>query len=287
MARNRQRDEALEVTRRLARDAHVEVIPLKGVEGTLRVIPVATTVTITMSPRFGLERTLEKTEAARRAGYEVVPHLAARQVRDKAELAGIVKRLEDAGVRHLYVIGGDVADPAGDYASAGQLLADLADLEHGIGRVGVACYPEGHPRISGEALLRALCAKQPLAHYMVSQLCFDARALVAWLRGARAAGVRLPLRIGLAAPLQARKLMELSVKVGVGSSLRYLAKQHGFVRTLLSGSAYRPEKLLYEIGADLGSPELAIEGLHLFSFNQVAATVEWQRRIAGSPAGRT
>ncbi|HEY6791825.1 MAG TPA: hypothetical protein VI365_31365, partial [Trebonia sp.] len=71
-------------------------------------------------------------------------------------------------------------------------------------------------------------------------------------------------------------------QIGVGSSIRYLAKQHGFIGNVLKGGAYQPECLLLEMGDAVTSPELGIEGLHLFSFNQVEETVGWQRKIAAA-----
>ena len=100
----------------------------------------------------------------------------------------------------------------------------------------------------------------------------------------RGQGITLPLHLGLAAPMQVSKLLTLGPQIGVGSSVRYLAKQHGFIGNVLKGGAYRPESLLTEMGGALMEPELGIEGLHLFSFNQVGETVQWQQRIAGSPA---
>jgi len=266
--------------RSLARSAKIEIIPVKGYEQKLTELPTGTTVTITCSPRFGLERTLAATEFTAAAGYDVVPHLAARQVVDETELKEFVGRLEVAGVRNLYVIGGDAPEPAGIYSSSAELLDALGGLGHGLTSIGVACYPEGHPAIADDVLMAALLAKQPVAHYMVSQLCFDGGALLHWLRGVREAGITLPLHIGLAAPMQNHKLAELSLKIGVGSSLRYLTKQHGLLGNLLRGTAYRPEQLLVDLGPELASPVLNVERLHLFSFNQVAATAEWQQRIA-------
>ena len=106
---------------------------------------------------------------------------------------------------------------------------------------------------------RRLRTKQPLANYMVSQLCFDVEALRTWLRKTRSLGINLPLHLGLAAPMNARKLVELSVQIGVGSSLRYLSKQHGVIGHLFRGNSYRPETLLQRLGADLTSPEFNIE----------------------------
>ena len=168
------------------------------------------------------------------------------------------------------------------------VLQDLADLDHGLERIGVACYPEGHPKIPDGTLEGALLRKQAYATYMVSQLCFDARALTGWLRATRAAGIDLPIRIGLAAPLKTTRLLELSLKIGVGSSIRYLAKQRGFVGNLLVGGAYRPEQLLYAIGDDIAGGDLNVEGLHLFSFNQVDITTAWQRQFSAAlPGGPT
>jgi methylenetetrahydrofolate reductase (NADPH) len=267
----------------LIRAANIELIPLRGAQEKLNVVPAGTKITITCSPKFGLGRTLEYAELAVKAGREVVPHLAARQVAGKAELRDVVRRIDDLGITDLYVIGGDADEPAGRYRAAAEILEDLAGLDHGLKRIGVGCYPEGHPKISDDALLGALRRKQAYATYMVSQLCFDAKALVRWLRATRAAGIELPLRVGLAAPLKTTRLMELSLKIGVGSSIRYLTKQHGFVGNLLAGGAYHPEQLLYAIGDVLAAGDLNIEGVHLFSFNQVDITAAWQRRFPAVP----
>jgi methylenetetrahydrofolate reductase (NADPH) len=276
-----------ETVDRLVRTANIEVIPLKGAEAEVAALPTVTTVTITCSPKFGLERTLAHAEAAARTGHRVVPHLAARQVESPEALSAFLTKIWHAGITDLYVIGGDAEEPAGPYADAGELLDAIAESDHRPERIGVGCYPEGHPKISDEALLAALQRKQRHADYMVSQLCFDPEALVDWLQRVRGLGVTLPVRIGLAAPLKTSKLIELSLRIGVGTSVRFLTKQQGLVSNLVLGRAYEPEQLLYAIGEELADPELGVEGLHLFSFNQVAATAEWQRRVtAPTPIGR-
>jgi methylenetetrahydrofolate reductase (NADPH) len=113
---------------------------------------------------------------------------------------------------------------------------------------------------------------------MVSQLCFDAAALVGWLRRTRDAGIDLPLRIGIAAPLKAPKLVELSMRIGVGPSLRFLTKQRGFVGNMLIGGRYDPEHLLQDIGRVAAFDELGIDGLHIFSFNEIAGATAWQQQ---------
>lgn len=269
--------------RALIGNADIEVIPLRGVDEKLRAVPEGTTITVTCSAKLGLSRTLECAEQAVRAGFDVVPHLAARQLTSEEDLRRFTGRLRELRISELYLIGGDATPPAGPYDSSFQVLEAMQHMDHGLSRIGVACYPEGHPKISDAALLEALSAKQPYAAYMVSQLCFSPDVLVPWLRRLRRAGIRLPLHLGLAAPMQIRKLLELGPKIGVGSSVRYLAKQHGFIGNVLKGGAYQPESLLLRMGDAIASEELGIERVHLFSFNQVDATVQWQQRIAGSP----
>ena len=262
--------------------ANIEVIPLRGADEKALAIPTASTITITCSPKFGLERTLEHVIRARESGHRVVPHLAARMVEDEAQLQRFLGILSSVGVEDLYVIGGDGADPVGKYSEALHILEAIQELDHDLQRIGVGCYPEGHPNIADDALVDALHRKQPYADYMVSQLCFDAATLTGWLRTMRQAGISLPVRIGVAAPLQTRKLIELSLKIGVGSSVKFLTKQHGFVGNLLLGRSYTPEALISQIVEESGFDELGIEGLHLFSFNQIDATVEWQHGISAA-----
>ena len=77
-----------------------EVIPLDGVEEqVLAHVPVDVTVTITASPTKGLEPTFALAARLAAHGYEVVPHLSARLVRDERELGEIVARLRELGSR--------------------------------------------------------------------------------------------------------------------------------------------------------------------------------------------
>jgi len=263
----------------LARTGDLELIPLKSLQEQLPLVPKETTVAVTCSAKFGIGRTVDYAELLAKAGHRVRAHLAARQVADRAALAELVERFEGAGVKELHVIGGDAEEPEGKYTSALELMEDLSTMHHGF-VLSVACYPEGHPKIPEDVLFEALLAKQPYASFMINQLCFDARTLATWLASMRAAGITLPLRIGLAPPISPAKLLDLSLRIGVGTSVRYLSKQHGMLGSLLRGKFYRPEKLLGQLGEALVSPEMRIEGLHIFSFNQVEAALDWQRRVA-------
>jgi methylenetetrahydrofolate reductase (NADPH) len=267
------------VVNRLVQSADIEIIPLRSADEKLTAVPMDMTITVTTSTKLGQERTLEYAALAARRGYRVIPHLAARQILDEDQLREFVGRLRRSGITEVYVIGGDAHEPAGGYSSATELLEVLTEIEPDFDSIGVACYPEGHPSISDDALLGALRAKQPMVDYMVSQICFDARVLLDWLYRVRSDGITLPLHVCVAAPMDVRKLASLSVKLGVGSSVRYMTKQHGLISKLLPGSTYRPEEFLLDMTRARSFDDLGIERLHLFSFNQVRETVQWQRRL--------
>jgi methylenetetrahydrofolate reductase (NADPH) len=207
-------------------------------------------------------------------------------VRDRGHLREILARLDELRVESVFVPGGDAPAPVGDYHGALELLRDMAEIGHRIEDVGVAAHPEGHPHADEAELLRLLLAKQPLATYLVTQMCFDPGVLIAWLLRMRAAGVTLPAWIGLPGVVEIPKLIALSLRIGVGQSVRVLKKQKGLVGKLISARPYQPDDLLRGIHDYLDDPDLDIPGFHLFSFNNVETTERWRqatvRRFAGA-----
>jgi methylenetetrahydrofolate reductase (NADPH) len=90
-----------EALRALVGDADIEVIPLRSADEKLAAIPEGVTVTVTTSAKLGLVRALEFAEKAVRAGYNVVPHLAARQLTGEEELRRFTGRLSELGISQL------------------------------------------------------------------------------------------------------------------------------------------------------------------------------------------
>lgn len=158
----------------LLQSPRFEVLPLDGVEEEIREnLPTDVKVTVTASPRKGLEATLSLTERLAAAGYTVVPHLSARLVRDHAHLEEVIDRLHEAGVRELFVPAGDATEP-GEYHSAEDLLAAMGEYRFRFDRIGITGYPESHHLISDEETIRAMFAKAEMATDIISQICFDA-----------------------------------------------------------------------------------------------------------------
>ena len=152
----------------------------------------------------------------RQAGLEPVPHLAVRNFADARELEAFLARLGgEADVHRLLVIAGDRDQPAGDFRRAVEVIDGGILQRHGIRDIGIAGYPDGHPRIPQHDLDVALADKIAAAEavgigvHIVTQFCFEPQAILAWVRRLRSFGMEHPVRIGLAGPTSLSTLLRL------------------------------------------------------------------------------
>ena len=192
-----------------------EVLPFGDIEeAVLEHVPTDVKVTVTTSPKKGLEPTLELAERIAKHGYNVVPHLAARHVRDRGHLSEIVERLRAAGANDVLVMAGDADEPAGEFDGSAPLLRALAELGQPFRDVGITGYPESHAFISDDATIQLMFAKEEHATYIVSQICFDPEVTANWMGAVWERGTRLPIHIGLPAPVPRTKLLRVSARSG-------------------------------------------------------------------------
>jgi methylenetetrahydrofolate reductase (NADPH) len=213
-------------------------------------------------------------------GHSVTVHVAARMVRDRDHLDALLRGMAAAGADELFLIAGDADPPEGEFSSAVELAPIVAQHPQRPARIGIPGYPEGHPKISDEALQQALLDKSVNADYVATQMCFDPKALTAWVARQRELGITLPVYIGLPGKVSRTKLLELSARIGVGPSLDFLRKQRG-IRALLSRGS-TSDKLYDALAPALDDPRLGLAGFHIFTFNQLIDTFEWERAKAGT-----
>jgi methylenetetrahydrofolate reductase (NADPH) len=263
--------------RRLLTHARYEVLPTPSVEAkVLDSVPTTVPVTVTASPSMGLDRTIVMAERLTAQGYRVVPHLAARMISGRSELAELVDRLKAAGITNVFVPGGD-ADTVGDYPDALSMLEDLTALGSPFEDVGVAGYPESHPTIHDDLTVQSMWDKRRHATYVVSNLTFDPAVVKDWLHRMRLRGISLPLLVGMPGPVDRTKLLGMATKIGVGDSTRFLVKQKGLMTRLVAPGGFTGETFLTRCAPTLGDPEAHVPGLHVYTFNQVAETEAWRR----------
>jgi len=258
----------------LLRRPRFEVLPLDGIEDEVRehLAPTDVKVTVTASPNQGLEPTLALAERLSGAGYQAVPHLSARLVRDRAHLEEITTRLQAVGVRELFVPAGDASQAAGDFAGAAELLTAMGPLRDRFAEIGITGYPESHHLIPDEETIQAMFAKAPMATCIISQICFDADVIAAWVAEVRRRGTDLPIWVGVPGRVDYAKLVRISMKIGLGESARFLGHHRGWMRRLMTRQ-FKPDALLH----GLASAQANVAGLHLYTFNEVARTERWRR----------
>lgn len=264
----------------LLREPKFEVLPFGDIDEYACALPAGASVTVTSSPKKGIGATLEWTNNLAQRGFEVAPHIAARSVRDTTHLENVVQRLVEAGVTDIFVPAGDNPEPAGEFTSSYELLTVLEEIGNPFANVGITGYPEGHHFLSEQTLWAALEKKRPYATYMVTQLCFDPGAIVAWVHDVRRRGIELPVEVGIPGAVTHQKLLNISLKIGVGDSIRFLRKTTGvlgFVKRLLTSSRYTPDDIVAGIAPY--THELSISGLHLYTFNQVEETETWRQEM--------
>lgn len=232
-----------------------ELIPLKNVHEQGEFLPQSSTISITCSPAKDIETTLELCENFLDKGHTTIPHFAARMVESEEHVTRIVKRVEALGIETVFIIGGD-ADQRGPFTDAPGLLRSFLDNNPSIKTVGIGSYPDGHPSIPESALAESLIKKQEmilesnLNGYMATQMCFEANTISSWLKNCRKLGVTLPCHLGLPGAVDIKKLINISLRLGVGISSRYLKKNRKSVFKLLSPRGYNPNRLIIPISND-------------------------------------
>ncbi|MFB6091676.1 MAG: methylenetetrahydrofolate reductase [Haloquadratum sp.] len=265
----------------LLSEARFELMPFESFDDEIEELPEGTSIAITTSPQLGIERTIEKSEQAAEAGYEVIPHVAARYVEDRDQLDEIARRLREVGITDIFVPGGDREEPAGEFESAHDLLVALEDLPYSFEEVGITGYPEGHDFLSDETLAEAMEKKAPYATYIVTQLCYNPDTILEWIEEIRSRGVDLPVEVGIPGVMNYQRLLQISQKVGVGDSISFLRKTTGIVGFLkqLIGSrgTYEPDELIDGLAPYVDDETYKIRGIHVYTFNQTADLEAWRR----------
>ena len=255
-----------------------ELIPLSNMAASLAALPPASIVSVTASPSHGIEATLELSETLVAHGHTPIPHLSAHMISDQGHLRDVLDRCTDGGLMRTFVVGGDAKDK-GEFHDGLALLRAIDEAGHPFTEIGVPSYPEGHVDIPSERLLEVLLEKQRYASYMTTQMCFNPGAIVGWIGVMRSSGVTLPVHLGTPGVAELTKLMTISARIGIADSARYLKKNRKMVGSLLTPGKFGPDALLIGMAEVFTDPGAAVEALHLFTFNQVAATVEWQERM--------
>ncbi len=267
--------------------AEVTARDKKGIEAAPELMPKGSEIFVAAIPGEEAQRIIDASVKLSQGGLAVMPHIVARNIASRAALDDLLARLAgEAGVNRAHVVGGDRDKPEGEYDASLQLLQSGLFQKHGFSQVTIACYPEGHPRITDAVLEQALkdkarvCAEAGLEFGLVSQFCFDSRPVIALARRGREWGIQAPLRAGVVGPADRGAMIRYGLMCGVGASLRALKERHELTKSVMAGET--PEGLLTEVAqARAAEPALGISGVHFFTFGALGKSTRFVDEMTG------
>jgi methylenetetrahydrofolate reductase (NADPH) len=253
-----------------------------------------TDVSITFLPGDHYGHNVETATALRRAGFNPVPHIAAREIASREALDDFLRRLRgEADVGRLLLIAGDLAIAKGPFKASRDIAASGLIEAHGFARVSVAGHPEGHPYLDPAQAMKTLGLwrdwgrERNIALDIVTQFCFEAAPILGWLGDLSAAAIDLPVIVGLAGPASPATLMKFALRCGIGNSIRAVRNQIGRYGRLLTETG--PDEVVRGLEAAPQAVTAAIGGFHLFPFGGLRKAGSWlhERPEAGQgPAAR-
>ena len=251
----------------------------------------STDVTITFLPGDNYRRNIETAAALRRAGYNPVPHIAAREMPSREALNDFLERARgEADVRRILVIAGDVASARGPYRSSLDVCRSGLIEAHGFTSVSIAGHPEGHPFLAWPSAFKVLGSwrdwgsQAGIKIEVVTQFCFESAPILAWISELEAHGASLPVIVGLAGPATPATLMKFALRCGVGNSIRAVRNQIGRYGRLLTDTG--PDDVVCGLQSALEKSKASIAGFHLFPFGGLRKAGDWLRSLGRVPQQR-
>ena len=267
----------------LLRGFSVELNPgdSKTIQAAAERLDPGTEVSLAWIPGSNPMEMIAPAATLKRADHIPMPHVGARHLESAEQLRRLAEGLSDVGVDRILIIAGDRDKPAGPYDSSLSVMQTGVFQRARISRMAVGGFPEGNPHIPDTILNEALAAKVSFARSeglqlsIITQFCFKAEPVIEWVRGVRARGIDIPIRVGLAGPASLLTLMRYAVRCGIGNSLHMLTENPSFAKVLVERG---PEPLIRGLAASIGEGDgrpLGIAGLHFYVFGGFRKTIDW------------
>ena len=281
-------------------DFSIEVMPrtAEKVEDFRAILPQGTRVYIAHIEGTPIEDMVATAKRIAADGFQVMPHFPARIIKDEATLGDWIARYQgEAGVEQALLLAGGVAEPHGSFSDSMQLMESGAFDRAGFKRLHVAGHPEGNrdidPKGGNAEVDAALKWKAAFAERtdaemaIATQFAFDAGPIIDWANAVQAAGIGLPIHLGIAGPAKLQTLIKFAIACGVGPSLKVLQKRAMDVTKLVL--PYEPDDIVAAIGAHQAShPDFAVTHLHFFPLGGIKTCAEWiNAHNAVQPAAAT
>ena len=243
-----------------------------------------TWVYITYLPDEDPKNIIETAKKIKDEGFDPVPHLPVRTLKNFTELEKYIGKLADnAGVDKILVIGGSGIQKGSLGSSIEVLKSGLID-KYKFKKIGLAGHPEGNPDISKEELDRAIKEKNEHLNntdailYLVTQFFFEASSFIEWEKHINGLGNNLEIHAGLPGPANLKTLISFAKSCGVKNSLKFLTKQALNISKLASTNA--PDKLIYDLAIYKNSNiNSKLVKFHFYPFGGLKRTSSWANAL--------
>ena len=274
----------------------IEVMPrtAEKITSFRDLLPIGTRVYIAHIEGTPIEDMVATAKRISSEGYAVMPHFPARIIKDKDTLGDWIARYQgEANVTQALILAGGVTKPHGSFDSSIQLLESGLFDKAGFNRLHVAGHPEGNKDIDPDGTTlnvdAALQWKQKFAERsdakmaLATQFAFEAGPIIDWANAVKAAGVDIPIHIGIAGPAKLQTLIKFAIACGVGASLKVLQKRAMDVTKLLL--PYEPNDIITQLAAHKAkNPDFNISNLHFFPLGGIKTNANWAIRNGGNSA---
>ena len=253
----------------------------------LDLVPLEHSIYVTYLPDEDATRVIETSKKLTEEGYDVIPHLPARTIKNISDLENYIGAIsEKAGCKKILVIGGG-GNQKGNIASSMDVLKTELLSKFNFKEVGLAGHPEGNPDISDEDMNQAIIEKNNFACntdlklYFATQFFFEASSLKSWEKKLNSLNNNLEIHAGIPGPATLKTLVAYASSCGIGNSIRFLSKQAMNITKLATNKT--PDKLIADL-ADYkeSNPSSKLTKLHFYAFGGIKKTSEWLHNITNS-----
>jgi len=217
-------------------------------------------------------------------GIDAMPHLTC-VGHTQADLLGIMHEAEASGIENVLALRGDPPQGQEEWTKTegglefSHQLVELISGDYPL-TVGAACFPETHIHAeSAESDMRYLAEKVAAGvDFLITQMFFDNSFYFDFVRRARAAGIGVPIIPGIMPVTNFSQIKRITDMCGATIPAEFERE--------LAARADDPNALT-ELGvayATLQCAELlsrGAPGIHFYTLNQSALSLEICRRIAG------
>ncbi|MBL4769162.1 MAG: methylenetetrahydrofolate reductase [Rhodobacteraceae bacterium] len=271
----------------------IEIMPRTAakIDNFRELLPKGTRVYIAHIEGTPIEDMVSTAKRVAEQGYPVMPHFPARIIKDKVTLSDWIARYQgEAGVDQALLLAGGVKNPHGDYESSMQLLESGLFGKAGFKRLHVAGHPEGNRDIDSDGSMKivdeALQWKQKFSETsdaelaLATQFAFESAPIIEWADSIKAAGIDIPIHIGIAGPAKLQTLIKFAIACGVGPSLKVLQKRAKDVTKLLL--PFSPNEVIAELAAHkAANPDFNITHVHFFPLGGIKTNAKWVTEHGG------